>query len=130
VRVLGNRIRRRIMLNVSVPPEYELFIQREMDAGNYASPDELVADALSRLQQERYLREKIRAGIEQLDRGERLDDDEVSQRLRAYQRDLAKFNEESRGAMEEIEQGRTKPLDVAALKSRVRQLLAEQGIAE
>jgi antitoxin ParD1/3/4 len=71
------------MLNVSVPSEYEPFIQRELAAGNYASPDDLVADALCRFQEERELREKIRAGIEQLDRGERIDADVVFKELRA-----------------------------------------------
>jgi antitoxin ParD1/3/4 len=71
------------VLNISVPSEYEPFIQRELAAGNYASPDELVADALSQFQQERELREKIRAGIEQLDRGERIDSDVVFNELRA-----------------------------------------------
>jgi Arc/MetJ-type ribon-helix-helix transcriptional regulator len=118
------------MLNISIPSEYEPFIERELAAGNYASPDQLVAEAISRFQQERELREMIRAGIKQLDRGEGIDAEVVFQQLCAYQRDLEKFKAESRGAMDEIEQGRTKPLDVAALKSRVRQKLAEQGITE
>ena len=71
------------MLNISVPSEYEPFIERELAAGNYASPDQLVAAALSRFQEERELREKIQAGIEQLDRGERIDAEIVFQQLRA-----------------------------------------------
>jgi antitoxin ParD1/3/4 len=71
------------MLNISIPSQYEPFIQRELAAGNYASPDDLVADALYQFQQERELRERIRAGIEQLDRGEGIDADVAFAELRA-----------------------------------------------
>jgi hypothetical protein len=56
--------------------------------------------------------------------------EEAVEAFRAYQRDLTKFKRESQAAMDEVEQGRTKPLDALALKDRVRQQLAEQGIKD
>lgn len=89
-------------MNVSLTPELEQFVHAKVKSGRYLSASEVVREAL-RLLEERdrlremqlqTLREKIAIGIEQSDRGELLDGEEVFQEL-----------------FEEIEQIRQTPSD-------------------
>jgi len=77
-------------MNVSLTPELEQFIQSQVESGNYSSADEVIVAGI-RLLEEREriykghfeeLRQEIMIGIEQLERGERLNGREVIEQLR------------------------------------------------
>jgi antitoxin ParD1/3/4 len=77
-------------MNLTLKPELESFIQQEILAGKYASPDEAIEAALNLLQSKNSvellaieLREKIDIAAAQLDRGEGLNGDDVIASLRA-----------------------------------------------
>ena len=56
----------------SFPPELQQFIEQELASGRYESVDDVVCDGLRLLRERRRyeLREKIDAGLDQLERGE------------------------------------------------------------
>jgi antitoxin ParD1/3/4 len=77
-------------MNVSLTPELEKLIHKKVKSGLYLSASEVVREAL-RLLDERdklqamkleELRKEIRIGLDQADRGERLDGPEVFKKLR------------------------------------------------
>jgi antitoxin ParD1/3/4 len=77
-------------MNLTLRPELENFIQQEILAGKYASPDEAIEAALNLLQSKNSterlaaeLRGKIDIAVAQLDRGEGLDGESVLANLRA-----------------------------------------------
>ena len=61
-------------MHVDIPPKLEAFIQNQISSGAYNSAAEVVRDAIRRMEQEQsrleILRAAVRAGDEQLDRGE------------------------------------------------------------
>ncbi len=61
-------------MHVDIPPKLEAFIQNQISSGAYNSAAEVVRDALHRMAQEQnkldVLRAAVKAGDEQLDRGE------------------------------------------------------------
>jgi antitoxin ParD1/3/4 len=72
-------------MNVSLTPELEQFVHDKVKSGRYLSASEVVREAL-RLLEERdrlyhaklaELRQHLAIGIEQADRGELIDDDDV-----------------------------------------------------
>ncbi|MBW4497747.1 MAG: type II toxin-antitoxin system ParD family antitoxin [Oscillatoria princeps RMCB-10] len=72
-------------MNISLTPKLEQFIDERIKSGRYSSASEVLGEAL-RLLWERdchrearlaELKEKIRIGIEELDRGEGIDGEEV-----------------------------------------------------
>ena len=77
-------------MEVPVPKEYEEFVCGLVRSGRYLTPDEVVHDALYLLQNQEHireirseeLREKIRVGWEQAERGELIDGEEVFRELR------------------------------------------------
>ena len=77
-------------MEISISPEFQQFIEGQLALGAYATPSEVVGDALRLLQlhdREREtlvsnLRQKIAVGLEQLDRGEAVGADEVFDELR------------------------------------------------
>ena len=77
-------------MEISVSPEFQQFIEGQLALGAYATPSEVVGDALRLLQlhdREREtlvsnLRQKIAVGVGQLDRGETVGADEVFDELR------------------------------------------------
>jgi antitoxin ParD1/3/4 len=77
-------------VEISISPEFKQFIKGQVALGAYATPSEVVGDALRLLQlHERDrealasgLRQKIAVGLEQLDRGETVEADEVFDELR------------------------------------------------
>jgi antitoxin ParD1/3/4 len=77
-------------MNVSLDPELEQFIHNQVESGKYTSTDAAIAagirllEQLERIYQGRFeeLKREILLGIEQLDRGERLDGKEVIEQLR------------------------------------------------
>lgn len=84
-------------MTVFITPEHEQFIQSQLQSGRYPSADEMIALALDLLEESIYLedddnkrryeqwlqetRKKVAVGIEQLDRGEGLDGEEVFKEL-------------------------------------------------
>lgn len=77
-------------MNLTLRPELENFIQQEILAGNYASPEEAIEAALNLLQSKNAtarlaaeLRGQIDIAAAQLDRGEGLDGESVLANLRA-----------------------------------------------
>ncbi len=77
-------------MNVSLTPALEQFVQEKVASGRYNSASEVVREALRLLGDHEELRriklealrKDIAVGIEQLDRGESIDGDEVFERLR------------------------------------------------
>jgi antitoxin ParD1/3/4 len=77
-------------MNVSLNPELEQFIHNQVESGKYTSTDAVIIAGIRLLEeQERIykgrfeeLKREILVGIEQLDRGERLDGREVIEQLR------------------------------------------------
>lgn len=77
-------------MNVSLTPEALQFIQSQLETGEYASADEVIMAGIKLLEEREHiykgrfeeLRQEIAIGIEQLDRGERLDGREVIEQLR------------------------------------------------
>jgi len=62
-------------MQISLPPDLQQFIEESVKKGQYATPDEVVADGLQLLREmpawtEQTLREAINVGIEQIERGE------------------------------------------------------------
>ena len=77
-------------MNLTLKPELENFIQQEILAGNYASPEEAIEAALNLLQAKNAtdllaaeLRGQIDIAAAQLARGEGLDGESVRANLRA-----------------------------------------------
>ena len=77
-------------MNVSLTPELEQFIQTQIESGKFTSVDEVIAAGIKLLEERECiykgrfeeLRKEIMIGIEQLDRGEKLDGREVIEQLR------------------------------------------------
>ena len=58
------------MINVAVPAELEPFVQGVVRNGSYQNPAEVVGEALRLLARREQLLQDVKAGVEQLDRGE------------------------------------------------------------
>ncbi len=79
------------MAYVSLTPQLEEFIQREVKSGRYSSPSEVIREAVRLLEEKKQLHldklEELRQGIrlarEQMERGEDRDGREVLRELRA-----------------------------------------------
>ena len=76
-------------MNVSLTPQLEQFVREKVDSGRYLSASEVVREGL-RLLEERDrvyqarladLQKKITIGVEEADRGELFDGEEVMQEL-------------------------------------------------
>jgi len=85
-------------MNISLTTELEQFIQSQAASGKYNSSEEVILAAI-RLLEEREriykgrfeeLQREIMIGVEQLDRGERLDGREVIEQLRQKNQALRK----------------------------------------
>jgi len=74
-------------LDLHLPPDLSEIVNEEVRRGDYASPDEVVREALQRLAEDRHAREELRAGItlgmDQLRAGRAVDGDIVAARMRA-----------------------------------------------
>jgi putative addiction module CopG family antidote len=58
------------MIQVPIPPELEPFVQGVVQNGSYPNPTEVVGEALRLLARREQLLHDVKAGVEQLDRGE------------------------------------------------------------
>jgi len=80
----------RSSLNVSLTPELEKFVQARVKSGRYQTASEVVREALRLLEthEQTYeealarVRAKLKRGIEQAERGQLIDADEVFEELR------------------------------------------------
>jgi antitoxin ParD1/3/4 len=78
-------------MNVSLTPQLEELVKRKVESGLYNSSSEVIREALrlleerDRLQEIRLveLKQEIKKGLDQLDRGEGIDGKEVMAELRA-----------------------------------------------
>ncbi len=74
-------------MNISLKPEYEQFIQSQIDAGNYTSANEVVNEAFQLLlERERRLaelRQKVAVATEQIANGQVTDGEVVFAKLQA-----------------------------------------------
>jgi antitoxin ParD1/3/4 len=77
-------------MSISLTPELEQFIQSQIASGKYSSTEEVIIAGIKLLEErERIykgrfeeLKREIAIGVEQLERGERLDGREVIEKLR------------------------------------------------
>lgn len=77
--------------NIALTPHLDEYVQKKIDSGRYQSASEVVRESLRLMEEEEEdrqkgleeLREKIRIGVEQVERGETLDGEEVFAALRA-----------------------------------------------
>jgi antitoxin ParD1/3/4 len=85
-------------MNVSLTPELERLVAEKVESGMYGSASEVIRDAL-RLLQERdelrrtrleELRREITRGLEQADRGELIDGEQVFRELRQRNAEMTK----------------------------------------
>jgi len=67
---------------IQITPEVESLVHGIYAGGQYASETDVVAAALRLLQQREQLRSDLQRGCDELDRGERLEADEVFCQLR------------------------------------------------
>jgi putative addiction module CopG family antidote len=58
------------MIQVPIPAELEIFVQGVVENGSYHNPAEVVGEALRLLARREQLLHDVKAGVEQLDRGE------------------------------------------------------------
>jgi putative addiction module CopG family antidote len=58
------------MIHVSIPTELEPFVEGVLFEGTYHNPTEVVGEALRLLARREQLLHDVKAGVEQLDRGE------------------------------------------------------------
>ena len=81
-------------MNISLTPELEQFVQSKVDSGMYYSASEVIREGLRMLQEREMLkqiqieelRREIQKGIEQADRGELVNGEEVFENIRAKSR--------------------------------------------
>jgi len=77
-------------MSIALRLEQEQFIHKKLETGKYSSADEVIFEAFRLLEErdrhyEQWLqdtRQKVQAGLEQLDRGERIDGEVVMARFR------------------------------------------------
>ena len=83
--IIKSSIAEQNVMNISLTSELEKLIQEQVKKGKYSSASEMVGEALrllwerDRIKEKRLaeLKEKIRVGIEELDRGEGIDGEDV-----------------------------------------------------
>ncbi|HEU5116328.1 MAG TPA: type II toxin-antitoxin system ParD family antitoxin, partial [Isosphaeraceae bacterium] len=90
--VLEKTIGKRALMDVSLTPQLEQFIERKVRSGRYHSPSEVVQEAL-RLFEEKdrtreALRQELQVGDAEIERGEVLSSDEVFADLERQQQEL------------------------------------------
>ena len=87
--ITNHLVKGRLAMNVALAPEQEKFILEEVSSGKYSSPNEVVRAGLSLLMaredQLRFeeFRKEIALGVDEANRGELIDGEEVFKKLRA-----------------------------------------------
>lgn len=70
-------------MGIRLTPEIEEMVQTLVRSGNYANESEVVREALGLLWKRDRLRREIAEGLAQLDRGEKIDSEDVFRELDA-----------------------------------------------
>ncbi len=74
-------------MNVSLTPELEKFVEDSVASGLYSSASELVRAGLRKLEEEQrwtaYAKERIQAGLDDMDAGRIVDGETAMKRIRA-----------------------------------------------
>jgi len=78
------------MIDVSIPAEFEPFVQHAVQSGEFRSPAEVVAEGLRLLTKRDQVRKEIQVGLDQLDGGEGIDGEEVLDRLQRKAEQIAR----------------------------------------
>jgi antitoxin ParD1/3/4 len=79
-------------MNLEITPELDDMVQRILRTGRYESESEVLHEALSLLRQRDELRQEIKKGIAEIDRGEHIEGEDVFQELEARAVELSKAN--------------------------------------
>lgn len=69
-------------MSTDITPEHRLKVRAILEDGTYSSEDEVLDEALTLLEQRDRLRRKLEVGVSELERGERINGDEVFDALR------------------------------------------------
>ena len=69
-------------MSTDITPEHRRKVQAILADGSYSSEDEVLDEALALLEQRDRLRKELVVGVNELERGERVDGDEVFDALR------------------------------------------------
>ena len=81
-------------MTVSIPSEFERFISAQVASGKYSRPEDVLSDALALLRDESELHEAIRAGVEEVERGDIVDAETAHRELRTFIQDIMLRNAE------------------------------------
>lgn len=79
-------------MTVAIPFEFEGFVSGQVASGRYSRPEDVLSDALALLRDEAELHEAIRAGVEEIDRGEVVDAETAHREIRSYAENIARRN--------------------------------------
>lgn len=69
-------------MNINLSPDTQAFIENLVQSGRFTSADDVIGESVRLLVSRERLREQIELGVEQADRGDLLDHDEVFAHLR------------------------------------------------
>jgi antitoxin ParD1/3/4 len=75
-------------MSIAIPPEITAKVQAFVASGAYANENEVLDQALDLLERRDQLRAIIQVGLDELDRGESLDGDEVFRELEAQAQEI------------------------------------------
>ena len=76
------------MMEISLPPDQQSFLEELVQSGQYSSTDEAISECVRRLMNQEQLKQRIDAGIQQADRGDVIDHDTVFANLRSRAAEL------------------------------------------
>ncbi len=80
------------MMEISLPPEQQSFIENLVQAGRFSSTDEAISECVRRLMTLEQLKKQVDLGIQQADRGDIMDHDTVFANLKARTAELDESN--------------------------------------
>jgi antitoxin ParD1/3/4 len=75
-------------MNVQIPPDLNPFVEQMISCGNFRDENEILIEGLRLLRSREQLRADVNAGVEQLEKGQGIDGNEVFSRLEARARQL------------------------------------------
>lgn len=75
-------------MTYTVPAEFESFIASRVASGEFPSSDELIAEAIRRLQDEHEFVESLKEAEREIDAGGGIDGEEAHRLLREYARNI------------------------------------------
>jgi len=81
-----------VEMSQQIPVDMHQFVAELISKRRFSSENEVIREGLRLLQSREMLREEVRKGFDQLDRGEKVSADEVRKRA---ERTIAKYQQES-----------------------------------